>query len=99
MADYTDYQRKVIKRFYDNRDQLDEQRLAELVTSLYLATTDKQRTKLWASAEEIMARLNVPKSRIEHICSKKDPAILAEVVKDVQGGVIPKAKPAPKPGP
>jgi len=96
MTDYTDYQRKIIKRYYDNRDQLDEQRLAELVTSLYLATTDKQRVKLWTSAEETMRRLNVPKSRIEHVCAKRDPAILAEVVKDVQSGVIPKANPTPK---
>lgn len=88
MADYTDHQRKIIKRFYDNRDQLDEQRLAELVTSLYLATTDKQREKLWTSAKETMERLEVPKSRVEHVCSKRDPAVLAEVVKDVQSGVI-----------
>jgi hypothetical protein len=88
MADYTDHQRKIIKRFYDNRDQLDEQRLAELVTSLYLATTDKQREKLWASAKETMERLEVPKSRVEHIMAKRDAAVLAEVVKDVQGGVI-----------
>jgi hypothetical protein len=88
MADYTDYQRKVIKRYYDNRDQLDEQRLAELVTSLYLATTEKQREKLWTSAKETMERLEVPKSRVEHVCTKRDPAVLAEVVKDVQGGVI-----------
>jgi hypothetical protein len=88
MADYTDHQRKIIKRYYDNRDQLDEQRLAELVTSLYLATTEKQREKLWTSAKETMERLEVPKSRIEHVCAKRDPAVLAEVVKDVQGGVI-----------
>jgi hypothetical protein len=29
-------QQKIIKRFYDNRDQLDEQHLAENVTNLYL---------------------------------------------------------------
>jgi hypothetical protein len=95
MADYSDYQRKVIKRYYDNRDQLDEQRLAELVTSLYLATGDKQRAKLWASAQDVMERQGVPKSRIEHVMSKRDAAILAEVVKDMQSGVIPKPKPQP----
>lgn len=86
--EYTKYQQKVISRYYENRDQIDEQRLSELVTSLYLATTDKQKTKLWESAGETMARLKVPKSRIAHVLEKKDPAVLAEVVKELQTGVL-----------
>jgi hypothetical protein len=90
--DYTRFQQKAIKRYYDNRDQLDEQRLSELVASLYLAE-GKKRAKLWESAKELMARLNVPPSRIEHVVKSADPAILAEVVKDIAAGVI---RPAPK---
>jgi len=86
--EYTKYQRKVISRFYENRPQLDEQRLSELVTSLYLATTDKQKQKLWKSVEETMARLKVPTSRVAHVLEKQDPALLAEVVKDLQSGKI-----------
>lgn len=96
MADreYSSYQQKVIKRFYNNRDQMDEQRLGELVADLYLAS-DKKKLKLWETAREIMLRLGVPESRVEHVVQKADPAILAEVVKDVQRGVIKKpAKPA-----
>jgi len=92
MADYTDHQRKIIKRYYDNRDQLDEQRLSDLVANLYLAE-GKKRAKLWDTAEELMTRLNVPPSRIAHILKTADPAILAEVVKDIAAGVI---RPAPK---
>ena len=86
--EYSDYQRKVISRYYDNRDQLDHQRLGELVTNLYLATGEKQKAKLWKSAEEAMTRLKVPPSRIQHILTQKDPAILASVVEDLQRGVI-----------
>ena len=43
--DYTPHQQKIIKRYYDNREQIDEQRLAELVTNLYLAS-DKKKKKL-----------------------------------------------------
>ncbi len=96
MADreYSSYQQKVIKRFYNNRDQMDEQRLGELVADLYLAN-DKKKLKLWETAREIMLRLGVPESRVEHVVQKADPAILAEVVKDVQRGVIKTpAKPA-----
>ena len=86
--EYTKYQQKVISRYYDNREQIDEQRLSELVTSLYLTTTDKQKKKLWESADDLMTRLKLPKSRIEHVLAKQDPAILAEVVKELQAGVI-----------
>ena len=90
-------QQKIIKRFYDNRDQLDEQKLAENVTNLYLATGEKQKAKIWKTVEEMMGRLGVPESRIKHILDKKDPAILAEVVKDLQSGKIKKPAPPAKP--
>ncbi|QDU36494.1 hypothetical protein Mal4_07800 [Maioricimonas rarisocia] len=90
--EYSNYQKKVISRYYDNRDQIDEQRLSEMVTNLYLATSEKQKEKLWKSAEEIMTRFEVPESRIQHIMTRRDPAILAEVVKDLQTGAIPPPK-------
>ncbi len=91
MADreYSNYQKKVISRFYDNRDQMDEQRLSELVTNLFLAT-GKKRANFWVTAREAMERMEVPQSRIEHIISSDDPALLAEVVKDIQTGKITK---------
>ena len=97
MADreYSSYQRKVINRFYDNREVMDEQHLAELCTNLYLST-GKKRANHWVTAREAMVRLNVPLSRIDHILKSDDPALLAEVVKDIQSGKIPKVKPAPK---
>lgn len=85
--EYSNYQRKVIGRYYENRDQIDNQRLAELVTSLYLAD-GKKREKQWKTAEEIMRRLKVPESRIAHVVSSNDPAILAAVVDDLQAGRI-----------
>lgn len=86
--DYTEHQKKIIGRYYENRDQIDQQRLAELVTNLYLAE-DKKRAKLWKSAEETMLRLKVPESRVQHVIATDDPAILAEVVNDLQSGRIP----------
>lgn len=102
MPEYSKYQKKVIGRFYDNRPKIDEQRLGELVTSLYLATGEKQKQKLWKSAGETMLRLGVPQGRVDHVLAKQDAAILAEVVKDIQKGLIrPPEKPkAPThPGP
>jgi hypothetical protein len=92
--EYSSYQKKVIQRYYNNRPAMDEQRLAELATELYLAS-DKKKVKLWESAKEVMERLGTPASRIEHVIKTGDPALVAEVVKDVQAGKI-RPKPVPK---
>jgi hypothetical protein len=85
--EYSKYQKQVIKNYYDNREQIDAGRLSELVTSLYLAS-EKKAAKMWVTAGELMERLNVPKSRIEHILAARDPAILATVVEDLNSGKI-----------
>jgi hypothetical protein len=87
MADYSNYQKDVIKRYYDNRESIDQQRLSELCTNLFL-TEGKKKQKLWEKAQEIMERLNVPPTRIDHVLKSADPAILAEVVKDLESGAI-----------
>ena len=35
--EYSKFQQGVIRRYYENREQIDEGKLSELVTSLYLA--------------------------------------------------------------
>ncbi len=37
MDEHSDYQKKIIGRYYENRESIDEGRLGELVTSLFLA--------------------------------------------------------------
>ncbi len=93
MADYSNYQKKVISRYYDNRDQIDEQRLAELVTNIYLGKKGKQMDNNWISAGEVMERMGVPAGRIQHVVTQRDPALLAEVVQDLNSGKIVKPKP------
>lgn len=84
---YSPYQQKIIGRFYDNRDQVDQQRLAELVTNLYLAT-GKKRAKFWETARDVLTRMKVPPTRIEHVCGSDDPALLAEIVQEIQTGKL-----------
>ena len=94
--DFSRYQKKVIQRYYDNRPDMDEQRLAELVAELYLAS-EKKKPKLWDTAREVMLRLGTPQSRVDHVLKTADPVILAEVVKDVQSGKIRPKPPEKKP--
>lgn len=85
MADYSPYQQKIIKRYYQNFDGIKTQRLADLVADLYLAE-GKKRDRLWGQVKEVLEALEFPASRIEHVIAKRDPAILAEVVKEITGG-------------
>jgi hypothetical protein len=82
MADFTPYQQKVIKRYYDNQDALARQRLAELVSDLYL-TTGKKRQRVWAALESAMQKLGVPQARIDHLKKQDNPALVAELVKEL----------------
>ena len=91
--DYSDYQKKIIRRFYDNRDQNDEQQLADLASNLYLST-GKKLAKLWEQARGVLERMRVPKSRIDHVLNSQNPALIAEIVKEVEAGTL---KRDPKP--
>ena len=96
--EYSKYQQKVISRYYENRDQIDEQKLSELVTNLFLATGKKQIAKHWETAENAMTRLGVPESRIKHVIESKDPTVLAAVVEELQKGTLKLEKPKPNAG-
>lgn len=84
MEDYTKHQQKIIKRYYENIDQISLQRLSELVADLYLST-GKRREKLWESAAAAMQKLKLPPDRIANVLAKKDPEMLARLVKELMG--------------
>lgn len=82
MDNYTKHQQKIIKRYYQNLDQISLQRLSELVADLYLAA-GKKRDKLWESAAACMQKLGVPQPRIDHILKEKKPELVAGLVKEL----------------
>ncbi|MBV8075186.1 MAG: hypothetical protein JO284_02245 [Planctomycetaceae bacterium] len=84
MADYTPYQQKIIKRYYDNYDAIKVRRLAELVTELYLAE-GKKRDRLWEQVGDSLAKLKFSASRIEHLLEKRDPTLLVGVLNELEG--------------
>jgi hypothetical protein len=80
---YTPHQQKIIQRYYSNQPDLLRQRLAELVGDLFLAK-GKKLAQLWKSAGEMMQKLGVPQSRIDHVLKQADPQLLAQVVKELR---------------
>jgi hypothetical protein len=85
MADFTPHQQKIIKRYYDNQDVLQLQRLAELVGELYLSK-GKKRQGVWTRIVTAMQKLGVPAARIEHLQQQDKAELVAEVVKELEGG-------------
>jgi hypothetical protein len=83
LEDFSPHQQKIIKRYYKNEDTLLRQRLAELVSELFLAE-GKKRHRAWTSAASAMQKLGVPQSRIDHLLKQDNPALLAELVKELQ---------------
>ncbi|HLW67680.1 MAG TPA: hypothetical protein VKS79_20355 [Gemmataceae bacterium] len=84
MEDYSPHQQKIIKRYYENFDAIQVQKLSELVTELYLAE-GKKRQRLWKNASGILTKLKLPATRIQLIVEKDDPALLAKLLTEMQG--------------
>ena len=82
LENYSKHQQGIIKRYYDNFDKIQLQKLSELVTDLYLAE-GKKKDKLWQTATAAMQKLKIPQSRIDHIVAKKDLHLLANLVKEL----------------
>jgi hypothetical protein len=83
LDDYTPHQQKIIKRYYGNQDAILRQRLAELVSELYLAE-GKKKERAWQAAVQAMQKLGVAASRIDHLVKQGNPALVAQLVKELE---------------
>lgn len=82
--DFSAHQQKIIKRYYNNLEQVAQQRLAELVGELYLAE-GKKKAKAWKDAAAAMEKLGVPPARIAHLVQQQNPALIAALVQELEG--------------
>ena len=83
MPERSKYQQKVIKNYYDNRENIALQRVQELVTELYL-TEGKKRERHWKSLETHLLKLGVKPETIEHLVSQDDPQLVATLVQRLE---------------
>lgn len=82
MPDRTPYQERIIKNYYKNRDAIALQRLAELVTELYLSQ-GKARARQWKHVAAAMEKLGIAKARIDHLVQQDNPALVARVIEEI----------------
>ena len=84
MDNFSASQQKIIKRYYNNIDTIQLQKLAETVTDLYLAE-GKKVERLWKTAVTAMQKLEVPQQRIDILLKSQNLEQLAKLVKELQG--------------
>ena len=80
MAEYSKYQQKVIKNYYDNRESISLQKVQEFVTELYLSEGKKRKT-YWSRISSHLQKLGVDKKTIDHLVAEDKPELVAALVK------------------
>lgn len=80
MADFTKHQKKIIERYYDNREAIALQKVQEFVTELYLSE-GKKRAKYWGLIVGHLEKLGVDKKTIDHLVQQDKPELVASLVK------------------
>ena len=85
MGDFTPHQRKIINRYYDNRADIMLAKLGEIVSELYLATSESAAKRLWKRADTAMKNLKVPDTVRAHILAGGKVDVLAKNLREWLG--------------
>ncbi len=83
MPDYSAYQKGVIKRYYEHRDSIAVQKLAEILSNLWLEKSKTKVTQLWESAYHEMQKAGVPINKACVIVEDRDLEAFGKVVTEL----------------
>ncbi len=75
---YTQYQRKVIKNFYDNKDLRLIQKLGELASNLYVETSEKKKETGWKKIKKMLTDLKVYPHEVEYLTRDKNLSMISK---------------------
>jgi len=78
--DFTPYQQGLIKRYYEHRDTLALQKLGEIVSDLYLETSEAKIARAWKAAYKQMLAAGVHAHEAGTILKERDLGALARLV-------------------
>ena len=81
--DLTPHQKGIVRRYYENREAISTQRLAEIVTELYLAKTEKKKNQLWERAEKALEHAGANPAWLEKVVADRNVEGLAEIVNEL----------------
>jgi hypothetical protein len=75
---YTGYQKKVIKNFYENKDLRLIQKLGELVSNLYVETSEKKKETGWKKIKKMLTDLKVHSHEVEYLTKDKNLSMISK---------------------
>ncbi len=80
--DLSSTQKKIVDRYYQNKESLNANKLGELVSDLYLALDDdKKSTRLWKQAATALKNLGVQPAEVERVVQNRDLTALSHHAK------------------
>ncbi|MBM4053430.1 MAG: hypothetical protein FJ264_01910 [Planctomycetes bacterium] len=80
---YTQYQRKVIKGFYENKDLRLIQKLGELLSDMYLITDEKKKESGWKRIKKMLVDLKVHPNEVEYLIKNKDLKTVSKKLEEI----------------
>jgi len=80
---YTKYQQKAIRNFYDNKDLRLVQKLGELVSNLYLETSEKKIETGWKKIKKMLTDLKVHPGEVEYLTKDKNLSIISKKLDEI----------------
>lgn len=81
--EYTPHQRRIIKNYYENMEDIQNQKLGELIADIYLADTEKKKVSLWKRVEAVLKHLKVHHKTIEYVVKNRDVVTLGEIASEL----------------
>ncbi len=83
MADHTPYQKGIIKRYSEHRETLAIQKLSEIVSNLYLETSEAKARRAWSSAHAQLLAAGADPMKAQKIVETRDLEALARIISEL----------------
>ncbi len=80
---YTEYQKKVIRNFYEHKDVRLIQQLGETVSNLYLETDEKKRDSGWKKIKKMLTDLKIHPHEVEYLTKGKNLAMISKKLAEI----------------
>ncbi len=79
----TPHQKGIVRRYYDNKDDMALQTLTETVSELYLCTDQKKAERLWKKARTALVNAGVHETKADNAVAARDLKALAKLVEKI----------------
>jgi hypothetical protein len=79
----SEYQKGIVKRYYEHRDTIALQKIGELVSDLYVETSEKRINRAWKSLETQLLAAGVHKHQVETIVGDRDLGAVARLLSEI----------------